>query len=438
MQSPIQTNVHTQFDDPTSDVNAHLTQYNTFFDMNAPQYIMPSNMSTQFSILDLNETLNESDRGLTLRDTNNVDLFENDYNYDQSSQLGWMHNAGTSVNVHLSLSLDTVDYYRNNVKRGEHIITDAIENGDQSKCGELSQGDDSEPNNAEGGECSYESSSSGDDVRSNSEQRAMSMSPYPQQESILQSVSVSVPINRPHFYYNEISFLNHFQERSNVFMNMHEGAFKKPMAELEAKKVETEQVADPTPAAPAAPEPEPAEPSKEVVADEKAIVAPALPPPEEDREKEKEKTDDSKALVVVEDKAPEPADEKKEGSIDRDAVLARVATEKRLSLIKAWEESEKSKAENKAQKKVSAIAAWENSKKANLEAELKKMEEQLETKKAQYTEKMKNKIALLHKEAEEKRAVIEAKRGEDLLKAEELAAKYRATGTAPKKILGLF
>jgi len=28
-------------------------------------------------------------------------------------------------------------------------------------------------------------------------------------------------------------------------------------------------------------------------------------------------------------------------------VLARVATEKRLSLIKAWEESEKSKAENK-------------------------------------------------------------------------------------------
>ena len=30
-----------------------------------------------------------------------------------------------------------------------------------------------------------------------------------------------------------------------------------------------------------------------------------------------------------------------------DAVLARVATEKRLSLIKAWEESEKSKSENK-------------------------------------------------------------------------------------------
>ena len=33
--------------------------------------------------------------------------------------------------------------------------------------------------------------------------------------------------------------------------------------------------------------------------------------------------------------------------LSSDAVLARVATEKRLSLIKAWEESEKSKAENK-------------------------------------------------------------------------------------------
>ena len=53
-------------------------------------------------------------------------------------------------------------------------------------------------------------------------------------------------------------------------------------------------------------------------------------------------------------------------------------------------------------------------------------------------EKMKNKVALIHRSAEEKRAVIEAKRGEDLLKAEEMAAKYRATGTGPKKLLGCF
>ncbi|KAL0400761.1 UNVERIFIED_CONTAM: Remorin [Sesamum latifolium] len=206
------------------------------------------------------------------------------------------------------------------------------------------------------------------------------------------------------------------------------------MAEEEAKKAEPE----PSPEAPPAAE-EPVETPKDV-AEEKAVIP--LPPAEE-------KAEECKALAVVE-KEPEAAEEKKpEGSINRDAVLARVATEKRLSLIKAWEESEKSKAENKtsscvslgenaqAQKKVSAIAAWENSKKASLEAELKKIE-QLEKKKAEYIEKMKNKVALLHKAAEEKRAMIEAKRGEDLLKAEEIAAKYRATGTAPKKLLGCF
>ena len=55
-----------------------------------------------------------------------------------------------------------------------------------------------------------------------------------------------------------------------------------------------------------------------------------------------------------------------------------------------------------------------------------------------YIEQMKNKIAAIHKAAEEKRAMIEAKQGEDLLLAEEKAAKYRATGTGPKKLFGCF
>lgn len=63
-------------------------------------------------------------------------------------------------------------------------------------------------------------------------------------------------------------------------------------------------------------------------------------------------------------------------------------------------------------------------------------QEKLEKKKAEYVEQMKNKIAAIHKAAEERRAMIEAKRGEDLLKAEEIAAKHRATGTGPKKLLG--
>lgn len=194
------------------------------------------------------------------------------------------------------------------------------------------------------------------------------------------------------------------------------------MAEEEAKKVPEACATDP----PLAAVEETVEPLKDV--EEKSV----LPPPVAE-----EKTDDCKALAIVE-KLEATEEKKPEGSIDRDAVLARVATEKRVSLIKAWEESEKSKAENKAQKKCSAIGAWENSKKASLEAELKKYEEQLEKKKAEYIEKMKNKIALVHKSAEEKRAKTEAKRGEDILKAEEMAAKYRATGTAPKKLLGIF
>lgn len=65
-------------------------------------------------------------------------------------------------------------------------------------------------------------------------------------------------------------------------------------------------------------------------------------------------------------------------------------------------------------------------------------QEQLEKKKAECMEKMKNKIAMIHKEAEEKKAIVEAKLGEDLLKAEEMAEKYRATGSSPKKFLGYF
>ncbi|KAH7557623.1 hypothetical protein JRO89_XS11G0192300 [Xanthoceras sorbifolium] len=205
------------------------------------------------------------------------------------------------------------------------------------------------------------------------------------------------------------------------------------MAEEEPKKLEAE-----TP--PPAPMDEPVEPPKDV-AEEKAVVPPPLV---------EEKPDESKALAIVE-KSPEPAEEKKstESSVNRGIyiyiLIIRVATEKRISLIRAWEESEKSKAENKAHKKLSDISSWENSQKASVESEIKKFEMRSSRatkfwrrKKQAYVEKMKNKIALIHKEAEEKRAIIEAKRGEDMLKAEETAAKYRATGTAPKKLLGCF
>ncbi|XP_042020119.1 remorin-like isoform X1 [Salvia splendens] len=123
---------------------------------------------------------------------------------------------------------------------------------------------------------------------------------------------------------------------------------------------------------------------------------------------------------------------------DRDAVLAKVEIEKKFSLIKAWEENEKTKAENKAHKKLSAIDAWENTKRAAVEAELKQIEEKFEKKKTEYAEKMKNKEALIHKAAEEKRATIEENRSKDSLNAEEMAAKYRTTATIPKKSCACF
>ena len=67
------------------------------------------------------------------------------------------------------------------------------------------------------------------------------------------------------------------------------------------------------------------------------------------------------------------------------------------------------------------------------EARLRKNEEKLEKQKAKYMEMMKNEVATAHKMAEEKRAAAAAKKGQDMLKAEETAAKIRATGIFPKK-----
>ncbi|RWW53943.1 hypothetical protein BHE74_00039517, partial [Ensete ventricosum] len=116
------------------------------------------------------------------------------------------------------------------------------------------------------------------------------------------------------------------------------------MAEEKPAKVEEE---GPSGAAP---------PQSEAVKDVEEEKTAIVPAPEE-------KPDDSKALVAVESEI-----------FILYAALARVATEKRLSLIKAWEENEKVKAENKAIKKISSISSWEKSKKAEVEAELKKKE----------------------------------------------------------------
>ncbi|KAH7293620.1 hypothetical protein KP509_28G033500 [Ceratopteris richardii] len=125
-------------------------------------------------------------------------------------------------------------------------------------------------------------------------------------------------------------------------------------------------------------------------------------------------------------------------SLNRDFTLAKLNKEKVLSLIKAWEENMKKKSQNSYNKKVAKISAWEMSKKARAEANLKASEERIENEKAAYVERTKNRIALVQRVAEEQRALAEALHGQEIVKAEEIAAKCRASGTRPKKFIFCF
>ncbi|KAI4330877.1 hypothetical protein MLD38_029120 [Melastoma candidum] len=75
--------------------------------------------------------------------------------------------------------------------------------------------------------------------------------------------------------------------------------------------------------------------------------------------------------------------------IGSDMALARVEMEKRMCLIKAWEDRES------GEQTMSAIVAWQNSKKGDLEAERTTIEEKLKKQKAEYIERMKSKLALI-------------------------------------------
>ncbi|XP_019156029.1 PREDICTED: remorin-like [Ipomoea nil] len=92
----------------------------------------------------------------------------------------------------------------------------------------------------------------------------------------------------------------------------------------------------------------------------------------------------------------------------------------------------------RAHKKLTAIRSWENINKATMDAQLRQIEENIEKKKAEHRAKMKNKEAEIHKVADEKRAVVEAQRKEEILKAEDMAAKFRSSGYTPKRFLGWF
>jgi multidrug efflux pump subunit AcrA (membrane-fusion protein) len=116
--------------------------------------------------------------------------------------------------------------------------------------------------------------------------------------------------------------------------------------------------------------------------------------------------------------------EKATQKIEHDKIVARA---------KAWEEDALARIESRNQREEAKINAEELTMKNKAEARLRKNEEKLEKMKATYLEQMKNEIAAAHKAAEEKRALVAAKKGQDILKTEEMAAKIRATGIFPKK-----
>ncbi|KAI5065387.1 hypothetical protein GOP47_0020082 [Adiantum capillus-veneris] len=119
-------------------------------------------------------------------------------------------------------------------------------------------------------------------------------------------------------------------------------------------------------------------------------------------------------------------------SLNKDLVMAKLNKDKVLLLIKAWEENKKKKSFNRFSKKMAKLEAWELGKKARAEARLRTSEERLENDRAACIEKARNKVALVQKIAEEKRALAEAHHGKQVLKAEETAAKCRASGARPR------
>ncbi|EFJ07207.1 hypothetical protein SELMODRAFT_27771, partial [Selaginella moellendorffii] len=61
------------------------------------------------------------------------------------------------------------------------------------------------------------------------------------------------------------------------------------------------------------------------------------------------------------------------------------------------------------------------------------LQEELEKKRAKLREGFKNEIASIHRRADDWKAITETRRVEEILRTEEGAARFRATGMLPKK-----
>ncbi|KAJ6843475.1 uncharacterized protein M6B38_296810 [Iris pallida] len=121
------------------------------------------------------------------------------------------------------------------------------------------------------------------------------------------------------------------------------------------------------------------------------------------------------------------------GGAGQRASVRQVRKEEVESKIAAWEAAELAKVHNRFKREEAIITGWEDEQVEKATACLRKIERKLEEEKARAVERMRNDVAVARQKAEEKRASVEAKRGEKLARVLELGKLMKIVGKPPSK-----
>ncbi|KAI5058644.1 hypothetical protein GOP47_0026814 [Adiantum capillus-veneris] len=155
----------------------------------------------------------------------------------------------------------------------------------------------------------------------------------------------------------------------------------------------------------------------------------------------------SSSLGLAADEIKADDDASKSKQFDREVMLAKLNQDKVSSVIMAWESNLKAKSLHsimhaslllRRDLQIAKIEAREKAKKARAEAHLQQQEEKLEKKRAAYVERIQNEISKIGMRAKEERAHVDASFGEETLRVEEIAQRYRSFGRLPKKYSSCF
>ncbi|XP_023636570.1 remorin isoform X2 [Capsella rubella] len=107
--------------------------------------------------------------------------------------------------------------------------------------------------------------------------------------------------------------------------------------------------------------------------------------------------------------------------------------DEQFKIIKAWKELKITNVNNKTQKRLLDITGWEKKKTTEIESQLARIQRKMDSKKMAKSEKLQTKKAAVHAKAQEKKANVQTRRAQEILEAEEEAARFQATGQIPKK-----